>query len=65
MLVAAIGAERVLYGSDVPFLSPVPQVGKVVYADIGETEKRMILGLNAARLFGVDLGCRNGKDTCD
>ncbi|MFH1748894.1 MAG: amidohydrolase family protein [Planctomycetota bacterium] len=56
MMVAEVGAERVLYGSDVPFLSPVPQVGKVVYADITESEKRMILGLNAARLFGIDVG---------
>ena len=56
MMVAEVGAERVLYGSDVPFLSPVPQVGKIVYADIGEAEKRMILGLNAAALFGLDAG---------
>jgi predicted TIM-barrel fold metal-dependent hydrolase len=56
MMVAEVGADRVLYGSDVPFLSPVPQVGKIVHADIGEAEKRMILGQNAARLFGLDAG---------
>jgi len=56
MMVNEVGAEKVFYGSDVPFLSPVPQVGKVVYADIGEAEKRMILGLKAAGLFGIDVG---------
>lgn len=56
MMVAEVGAERVLYGSDVPFLSPTPQVGKIVYADISESEKRMILGLNTARLFDIDAG---------
>lgn len=52
-MVAEVGAEKVLYGSDVPFISPVPQVGKVVYADINESDKRKILGLNAAKLFGI------------
>jgi len=56
MMVAEVGAEKVLYGSDVPFVSPVPQVGKIVYAEIGEAEKRMIPGLNAAGLFGLDAG---------
>jgi len=53
MMVSEVGPERVLYGSDVPVLSPIPQIGKVIYADIDEAEKKMILGLNAARLFGV------------
>lgn len=55
MIVDEVGAERVLYGSDVPFLSPAPQVGKIVYADIGESEKEMILGLNATKLFGIEV----------
>ncbi len=55
MMVDEVGAERVLYGSDVPFLTPVTQVGKIVYADIKESEKEMILGLNAAKLFGIEV----------
>jgi len=55
-LIEELGAERILYGSDVPFLSPVPQIGKIVAAEIGEKEKRMILGGNAARLFGMEKG---------
>ena len=55
-MVEELGAEKILYGSDVPFLSPVPQIGKIVAAAIGEKEKRMILGGNAARLFGMKKG---------
>lgn len=55
MMVSEVGAHKVLYGSDVPFLSPVPQIGKVVYAAISEDEKRMILGGNVARLFGMEV----------
>jgi predicted TIM-barrel fold metal-dependent hydrolase len=55
MMVSEVGAQKVLYGSDVPFLSPVPQLGKVVYADISEDAKRMILGENTARLFGMEV----------
>ena len=53
MMVDEVGAKKVLYGSDMPFLSPVPQIAKIVYADIGESEKRKILGYNAAKLFGI------------
>ena len=38
-----------------PLLSPVPQIGKVIYADIDESEKEMILGKNAAKLFGIEV----------
>lgn len=44
-------AERVLFGSDFPFLSLPQQVAKVVFADISETDKRKILHENAARLL--------------
>jgi len=53
MMVDEVGAEKVLYGSDIVFLSPVPQIGKIVYADIEESDKRKILGYNAAKLFGL------------
>ncbi len=58
MMVEELGAERVLYGSDVPFLSAVTQLGKIIYADIAESDKEMVLGGNAARLFGMHEGLR-------
>ncbi len=44
--------ERLLYGSDMPFIDPGAQLGKVLYADIPEEVRAAILGGNARRLFG-------------
>ncbi|MBM4035305.1 MAG: amidohydrolase [Planctomycetes bacterium] len=52
-MVGRIGPERILYGSDMPFLDPAPQLAKVVFARIAEGAKRRILGENAARLLGL------------
>jgi hypothetical protein len=45
-------AGRLLYGSDMPFIDPGSQLGKVLYADIPEEARAAILGGNARRLFG-------------
>jgi hypothetical protein len=50
-LVAMAGSERVLFGTDMPFLSPDQQIGRVLFARITDEDKRKILGLNAQRLF--------------
>ena len=52
-LVGEIGAERVLYGSDLPMRDPAPQLGWVAYARISEEEKRKILYENMKRLMGL------------
>jgi predicted TIM-barrel fold metal-dependent hydrolase len=51
--VEALGAERVLYGSDAPGRNYAAQLAKVQYADIGAREKALVLGGNAARLLGL------------
>ena len=51
--VETVGAERVIYGSDIPFIDAAPQLGRVVYAKIREDDKRKVLGLNIARLLGI------------
>ena len=51
-LVARGLGERLLYGSDMPFIDPGAQLGKVLYADIPEDARAAILGGNARRLFG-------------
>jgi predicted TIM-barrel fold metal-dependent hydrolase len=51
-LVAMGGADRVLFGTDMPFLSPDQQIGRVLFARITDEDKRKILGLNAQRVFG-------------
>ena len=50
-LTAAVGAERILFGSDMPFLSPEQQLGRIIMARISDDDKRKILGLNAQKLF--------------
>ncbi len=50
-LVNGAGADRVLYGSDVPLMDHRPQVGKIVTADISDEAKRLVLGENARRLL--------------
>ena len=51
MAVRELGAERVIYGSDVGGRSFASQLGKVVGADISESAKALILGGNLRRLL--------------
>lgn len=50
-LVDLVGADKVLYGSDMPMRDPGPQLGWVCYADISLEEKKKILGGNICRLL--------------
>ena len=52
-LVGAVGAERIVWGSDSLLLSSGQQIGKVLFADLPVQSKLGILGLNAARIFGL------------
>ncbi len=51
MAVRELGAERVVYGSDVGGRSFASQLAKVLGADIAESAKRLILGQNLKRLL--------------
>jgi len=52
-MVEGVGAQRVLFGSDMALMEPAIQVGRVLLADIPDDAKRLILGENAARVLGV------------
>ena len=52
-LVEKAGADRVLYGSDIPLMDPRAQIGKVITADISDEAKRLVLGGNAQRLLKI------------
>ncbi len=52
-MVAAAGAERVLYGSDFPFIELRYGLGRVVFAGLDEAELRLVLGGNARRLLAL------------
>lgn len=50
-LVAGAGADRVMYGSDLPMRDPRQQFGWVVYSRLGLEDKKKVLGGNAKRLL--------------
>lgn len=50
-LVSEIGADRVLYGSDMPLRDPATQLGWVAYAKISYEDKCKILNGNIRRLI--------------
>jgi predicted TIM-barrel fold metal-dependent hydrolase len=52
-LVNEAGADRVLFGSDIPLMDPRSQIGKIITADISDEAKKMVLGGNAARILRI------------
>ena len=58
-LVGEVGAERVLYGSDLPMRDPAPQLGWVACARIPQEDKKKILYGNLKRLMALR------KEPCD
>ena len=52
-LVNCVGADRLIFGTDMPFMSPHQQIGRILFAKISEDAKRKILGINASLLFAT------------
>lgn len=50
-LVGPAGADRVLFGSDMPLMDSRCQLGKIITADSSNAAKRPVLGANARRLL--------------
>jgi predicted TIM-barrel fold metal-dependent hydrolase len=50
-LVAEVGAERILYGSDLTWIDPRTQLGMILDAEVTDEDKALILRDNALRLF--------------
>jgi hypothetical protein len=51
LFVREVGAERVLFGSDMPFMDPRGNLGRVAFARVSDSEKEQILGLGLRRLL--------------
>ena len=51
-----VGADRVVYGSDMPFGIPEIEMMKVRLCGISDEEKAMILGENMARILRLEVG---------
>jgi len=52
-IAAGVGADRLLFGSDLGWFDPASQMGMVLGADLTTEEKALILGENASRLFNI------------
>lgn len=53
-LVAGVGAERVIFGTDMPLIDPFFGLAKITGADLSATEKDLILGGNISRLLELN-----------
>jgi hypothetical protein len=53
--VKRVGAERVVYGSDMPFGVPEIEMMKVRMSDTTAEEKEMVLGANMARILDLEV----------
>lgn len=53
-MIDTVGAEKILFGSDMPFLNGSAQVGKLLSAQITDRQKELIFRENALKLLKMD-----------
>jgi len=52
-LIRTIGSERILFGSDYPWVNPKKDIERIRSLKISNNDKKLILGENAAKLFNL------------
>jgi len=52
-VIRRVGAERIVFGSDYPFGSPIHDVTRLLRMPLTDAEKRLIVGGNALRIFSL------------
>lgn len=52
-LIRTIGSDRILFGSDYPWINPAKDIQRIKGLNISEDDKNLILGKNAAKLFNL------------
>ncbi len=52
-LVSAVGAKRITFSTDMAYLEPAAQLGRVAFANIPEEDKILILGQNISQLLNI------------
>jgi hypothetical protein len=50
---AIVGADRILFGTDFPLLSPERYLKEIEAAGVSPEDQQQIMGANAARLWGL------------
>lgn len=50
-----IGIEKIIFGSDYPYGSPIDDVNRIIRLDLTDCEKRAILGKNALELYNIKI----------
>lgn len=50
-IVAGCGEDRVLFGSDIAWLNLAHEIGPIVFADLSDTAKEKVLGLNFQKIM--------------
>ncbi len=53
--VSNVGSERILFGTDLPWTDVRYHITNVLFSDINESDKKNILGLNASKLFNLEI----------
>lgn len=53
-LVGEVGAERIIFGTDNPFIDPRPQIGRIFLADISRKDMVNLVGGNVRRYVNFD-----------
>lgn len=53
LMVKGAGADRVLYGTDLPFMDSRPIMGRMAFSELDDEQLGLVLGGNARRLFGI------------
>jgi len=53
--VEAVGSERILFGTDLPWFDPHYGIGCILMSRITDDDRRNILHRNAERLYGERL----------
>ncbi len=53
LAVNEIGADRVLFGSNAPYVWPTTQIEVIRQAELNDADEKKVLGENCARLFGI------------
>lgn len=50
--IARAGPDKVLFGSDGPYLHPAPEIAKILALDLAPEDRELVLGANVLRLTG-------------